>query len=69
MNGYEVAKRIRRLEGSEQALLIALTGYGGPEDRKRAQQAGFDYHMTKPADFESLDRMLRGRDQTHQGPS
>jgi len=67
MNGYEVAKQLRKLEGNDhQALLVALTGYGGPEDKKRAEQAGFDYHMTKPADFDSLERMLRARGQgTH----
>ena len=59
MNGYEVAKRIRELEGARNVLLVALTGYGRPEDKMHSKQAGFDYHMTKPADFDSLERMLR----------
>jgi len=68
MNGYEVAKRIRGLEGNRrQALLVALTGYGGPDDKQRAKLAGFDHHMTKPADFESLERMLRTRREESEG--
>jgi len=38
---------------------VALTAYGQPEDRRRALQAGFDVHLTKPADIEELSRVLR----------
>jgi CheY-like chemotaxis protein len=38
--------------------LIALTGWGQAEDRQRSQAAGFDFHLTKPADFETLQRLL-----------
>src|SRR5206468_6477318 len=59
MDGFEVARRIRQMPAAERALLIALTGYGNPEDKRRAAEAGFDHHMTKPADFEALERLLR----------
>jgi len=62
MNGYEVAKRIRGLANADHVVLVALTGYGGPEDKLRSEQAGFDYHMTKPADFDTLERVLRKYD-------
>jgi PAS domain S-box-containing protein len=55
MDGYEVARRIRQLPESEQPRLIALTGYGQPEDRARALEAGFDEHFVKPVD---VDRLL-----------
>src|SRR4051812_44203886 len=49
LDGYEVARRVRALDG--EVVLIALTGYGSPEDRRLAFQAGFDAHKTKPADL------------------
>jgi CheY-like chemotaxis protein len=54
MNGYEVARRIRALEAIEPPLLIALTGYGQDDDRRRAREAGFDFHLTKPASVNQL---------------
>jgi CheY-like chemotaxis protein len=58
MDGYEVARRLRRAPGLEGVLLVALTGYGRDEDRRRAFEAGFDHHLTKPADPEELRRLL-----------
>ena len=58
MDGYEVARRLRQMPVAERALLIALTGYGSPEDRLRAREAGFDAHLTKPTDVDQLRRML-----------
>lgn len=61
MNGYEVAKRLRERcagGGPSSPLLIALTGYEGPEDRKRALAAGFDHHLAKPVDFEVLLKLV-----------
>jgi two-component system CheB/CheR fusion protein len=43
---------------AERALLIALTGYGSPEDQVRAREAGFDAHLTKPTDVDQLRRLL-----------
>ncbi len=58
MDGYEVARRLRRAAGLEGVLLLALTGYGRDEDRRRAFESGFDYHLTKPADPEEVRRLL-----------
>ena len=57
MDGYEVARRLRALPGPR-ALLVALTGYSSPEDRRRAEEAGFDAHVVKPVDPEELTRLL-----------
>ena len=58
MNGFEVAHGLRSQEESRDALLIALTGYGEAESRNRSAQAGFDFHMVKPADVNLLLSML-----------
>jgi CheY-like chemotaxis protein len=58
MNGYEVARRIRASHDAEAPVLIALTGYGQDDDRRRAQEAGFDFHLTKPASIEQLTSLL-----------
>ena len=57
LDGYEVARRIREARGSLM-FLVALTGYGQPEDRMRAVAAGFDVHLTKPIDFNVLHQIL-----------
>jgi CheY-like chemotaxis protein len=56
MDGYEVAQRIRAAGGA--ARLVALTGYGQPEDVRRARAAGFDAHLVKPVDLENLMRSI-----------
>jgi signal transduction histidine kinase/CheY-like chemotaxis protein len=58
VDGYEVARRLRERAGSEQVLLVAVTGYGQEEDRRRAEEAGFDAHLVKPADPFALHRLL-----------
>lgn len=60
LNGYEAAARIRALPDGGRILLLALTGWGQDADRQLAAQAGFDYHITKPADIEMLERILAG---------
>ena len=57
LDGFEVARRVRAALGAE-IFLLALTGYGQPEDRVRAAAAGFDAHLTKPMDLDALERML-----------
>jgi two-component system, sensor histidine kinase len=57
LDGYEVARRLKAALGGR-VVLIALTAYGKPEDIRRAFEAGFDYHLTKPADVEELLRLL-----------
>jgi len=54
MNGFEVARCLRQLPAAHNALLIALSGYGEAESRERSTQAGFDFHMVKPADVNLL---------------
>ncbi len=62
LSGYDVARQLRTLAGQEGMLLIALTGYGQEEDRRRADEAGFDYHVVKPADPEALQELVgKGR--------
>lgn len=58
MDGYEVAKRVRDGRGAADLRIVALTGYGQVEDVRRAQSAGFDDHLVKPVDFETLRRCL-----------
>jgi signal transduction histidine kinase/CheY-like chemotaxis protein len=61
IDGYELARRIRAAEnGGPRPLLIALTGYGAPEDRQRALDAGFDRHLVKPVDWATLSTILAG---------
>jgi CheY-like chemotaxis protein/anti-sigma regulatory factor (Ser/Thr protein kinase) len=57
IDGYEVARRIRAALGRD-ILLVALTGYGQPEDAMRARAAGFDVHLRKPMSIDDLDRLL-----------
>jgi PAS domain S-box-containing protein len=58
MSGYEVCRRIRREPWGQAMLIVALTGWGQEEDRKRSEEAGFDTHMVKPVDHEMLLRLL-----------
>ena len=58
VDGYEVARRIRALPGGQNIMLVALTGWGQESDRRRAQEAGFDAHLTKPVDLEKLAQLL-----------
>jgi CheY-like chemotaxis protein len=57
-DGYEVARRLRGLPGCTAITLVALTGYGQPEDRERALAAGFEAHLVKPVDLAALAQML-----------
>jgi CheY-like chemotaxis protein len=57
LDGFEVARRLRAELGAG-VFLVALTGYGQPEDRARALAAGFDMHLTKPMDLDALERTL-----------
>jgi PAS domain S-box-containing protein len=58
MDGYEVARRLRASGLGREIRLVALTGYGQPDDRDEARRAGFDHHLVKPADLRSVDAIL-----------
>jgi PAS domain S-box-containing protein len=58
LNGYEAARRIRAQRGGDGMLLVAMTGWGQPEDRRRSREAGFDHHMTKPVEFNDVKELL-----------
>jgi CheY-like chemotaxis protein len=58
IDGYEVARRLRATDGGRCIALIALTGFGQAEDRRRAFAAGFDAHLTKPVAPDRLARTI-----------
>ncbi len=58
MSGYEVARRLRQQPTFARTVLAAVTGYGQEEDRRRSQDAGFNYHLTKPVEPETLLRLV-----------
>jgi CheY-like chemotaxis protein len=59
VDGYEVAQRIRATPNGQELHLVALTGYGLPEDERHARQAGFDAHLTKPVHPAAMQRLLQ----------
>jgi CheY-like chemotaxis protein len=61
MNGLEVARRLRADPVASRATLVALTGWGQREDRRRTTEAGFDFHLVKPADLGTLRSILAMR--------
>ena len=62
LNGYEVARRLRQVMG-DKIRLIALTGYGQPDDQERTRAAGFDQHLVKPVNPRLLSRLLQDEKQ------
>lgn len=58
MDGYEVARRLRSLARAPRVSLVALTGWGQDEDRRRVREAGFDHHLVKPVDFADLQSLI-----------
>ncbi len=61
LNGYEVARAIRKQTWGEGMLLVALTGWGQDEDRRKSSEAGFDAHLVKPVAPEELTKLLTAR--------
>ncbi len=61
MDGYELARRLRAEPAFGKVVLVALSGYGRPEDQRRALEAGFDHHLVKPPDLAQLARAPRTR--------
>ena len=58
LNGYEVAEHIRRQPWGQGMVLVAITGWGQEDDKRRAREAGFDHHLTKPVDLPDLEKLL-----------
>ena len=58
LNGYDTAREIRAIDPQNPVVLVAVTGWGQDEDRRRSRQAGFDHHLVKPLDPALLDRIL-----------
>ena len=58
MDGYEVARRARASPDGEEITLIALTGWGNDDDRRRSREAGIDHHLVKPVDLNVLEDLL-----------
>ncbi len=62
VDGYEVARTLRASRRFHELLLVAVTGYGQPQDRARALEAGFDLHIVKPLQIEQLTAVVAGRE-------
>jgi CheY-like chemotaxis protein len=58
LNGYEAARRIRKVDGLKRTKLVALTGWGKADDRRQSEEAGFDAHLAKSLDVDALSRLL-----------
>jgi CheY-like chemotaxis protein len=59
LHGYEVARRIRQESWGQDIKLVALTGWGQEEDKRRSIEAGFDHHLTKPMEPTVLEALLK----------
>ena len=60
LNGYEVCRRIRQQPWGNKVFMVAVTGWGQKDDRRRSEEAGFDQHIVKPLDTAALRRLLAG---------
>ena len=59
IDGYRVAQTLRARAGGETQLLVAISGYGQSEDRRRSRDVGFDHHLVKPIDSAKLIALMR----------
>ncbi|MEP6510863.1 MAG: response regulator [Dokdonella sp.] len=57
LSGYDVARNLRAHSGGDSLILVAVTGWGQPEDRRRTAENGFDHHLVKPADLAEIQRI------------
>ena len=67
IDGFEVARQVREQLGAD-VILVAVSGFGQPEDKRRALEAGFDEHMTKPADVRDIENLLTRLPPRNSGP-
>ncbi len=58
MSGYEIVREMRALPEGQRIAVVAITGYGREEDRERSRAAGFDQHLVKPVDRDTLHALL-----------
>jgi len=58
MDGYETARRLRQLPGGRHMMIVAVTGWGQDEDRRRSKEAGFDHHLVKPAHPDAIEQLF-----------
>src|SRR5262245_7270357 len=61
ISGYEVCRQLRSQPWGKSVVMVALTGWGQDDDRRKSREAGFDHHMTKPVDYGQLLTILSGR--------
>ncbi|HEY5930245.1 MAG TPA: response regulator, partial [Burkholderiales bacterium] len=69
LNGYDAARRIREQAWGKDIMLVALTGWGQEEDRRKSRDAGFDEHLVKPVDHDTLMKLLEARAAKQRAPS
>ncbi|HVC93687.1 MAG TPA: response regulator, partial [Pirellulales bacterium] len=62
LNGYDACRRIREQPWAKNVVLVALTGWGQEEDRRRSSEAGFNVHLVKPVDLDALRKLLASRE-------
>jgi len=62
VTGYDLAKQIREKPWAKDVVLVALTGWGQEQHRKRSAEAGFNHHLTKPVEFDVLQQILAAAD-------
>jgi len=62
MNGYDLAEQIRDQPWGKDIVLVALTGWGQQEHRRRSAESGFNHHLTKPVEFDALQGILAEAD-------
>ena len=60
LNGYEACRQMKAQAWEKKMILIAVTGWGQDDDRRKSQEAGFDHHMVKPVDPQALMKLLAG---------
>jgi CheY-like chemotaxis protein len=65
IDGYEACRRMRQRPSQKAIVIVAVTGWGQPQDKQRALEAGFDAHLTKPVALEALARILAATPPSH----
>jgi CheY-like chemotaxis protein/two-component sensor histidine kinase len=69
LDGYELARQLRQLPGGRDMRILAVTGYGRPEDHQRSRLSGFDFHLVKPVDASAVERILSDTDTSPRRPA